>query len=101
MPLIPAEAGCAPLKCPSLANTPDCFTHTHTPARPHPACRKEAASSRASAASENPGGGKYMRCNNMSTFCQFSLNALQLILLLLLLSCYPPLLFCPGFQVIC
>lgn len=42
-----------------------------------------------------------MRCNNMSTFCQFSLNALQLILLLLLLSCYPPLLFCPGFQVIC
>lgn len=44
---------------------------------------------------------KSMRFGNTSTFCQFSLNAPLLILLLLLLSCYPPLLLCPGFQVIC
>lgn len=44
---------------------------------------------------------KSPRCSNRSTFCQFSLDPLQLILLLLLLSCYPPFLFCPRFQVTC
>ena len=37
----------------------------------------------------------------MSTFRQLPLDALLLIPLLLLLGCEPPLLFCPGFQVIC
>ena len=44
---------------------------------------------------------KSMRFGNTSTFCQFFLYASLLILLLFLLSCYPPLLLCPGFQVIC
>lgn len=44
---------------------------------------------------------KAVRCSNSTTFCQFSLNPLPFILLLFLLSGYPPLLFCPRFQVTC
>lgn len=44
---------------------------------------------------------KSARCSNSGTFCQFSLNPLPFILLLLLLSCHPPLLFCPRLQVAC
>ena len=41
-----------------------------------------------------------LKKGRLTLICQSLLNEFQLILLLFLLSCYPPLLFCPGFQVI-